>query len=84
MPLASLDDPALVASTVAHALDVKEQPGRALVDVLCERLEGRRLLVLLDNAEHLLPELAVTVSRLSGVVGPTVLDHEPRAAAARR
>ena len=73
VPLAPLDDPALVASTVAHALDVKEQPGRALVDVLCERLEGRRLLVLLDNAEHLLPELAVTVSRLSGVAGPTVL-----------
>ena len=73
VPLAPLDDPALVVSTVAQALDVKEQPGRALVDVLCERLAGRRLLVLLDNAEHLLPELAVTVSRLSGVAGPTVL-----------
>ena len=73
VPLAPLDDPALVASTIAHGLDVKEQPGRALVDVLCERLQGRRLLVLLDNAEHLLPELAVTVSRLSGVAGPTVI-----------
>jgi predicted ATPase/class 3 adenylate cyclase/Tfp pilus assembly protein PilF len=73
VPLAPLDDPALVASTVARGLDVKEQPGRALVDVLCERLAGRRLLLLLDNAEHLLPELAVTVSRLSGVAGPTVI-----------
>ena len=73
VPLASLDDHALVASTVAQALDVGEQPGREQIDVLCERLAGRRLLLLLDNAEHLLPELATTVSRLSGVAGSTVL-----------
>ena len=73
VPLASLDDPGLVASAVAHGLDVKEQPGRDLVDVLCERLEGRRLLLLLDNGEHLLPQLAATVSRFGSVAGPTIL-----------
>ena len=31
-------------------------PGRELADVLVERLAGKRMLVLLDNAEHLLPD----------------------------
>ena len=58
VPLAPLRDPALVLASVAQALEVKEEPGRELVDVLAERLAGKRMLVLLDNAEHLLPELA--------------------------
>ena len=73
VPLAPLRDPSLAFSSVAEALDVKEVPGRELWDVLAERLAGKRMLVLLDNAEHLLPELAETVARLVAVGGLTVL-----------
>ena len=71
--LAPLRDPEFVAGAVAQAVDVAEQPGREPIDVLVERLAGRRVLVLLDNAEHLLPGLATTVSRLHSVGGPALL-----------
>jgi predicted ATPase/DNA-binding winged helix-turn-helix (wHTH) protein len=73
VPLASLRDPSLVPSALSQALGVREQPGREPIDVLCERLAGQRLLVLLDNAEHLLPDLAQTVSQLRALAGPTLL-----------
>src|SRR5438552_14920257 len=53
--LAPLRDPALLLPAVAQALEVKEQPGRALDETLADELAGKRTLLLLDNAEHLLP-----------------------------
>jgi predicted ATPase/DNA-binding CsgD family transcriptional regulator len=52
--LAPLGDPGLVAVTVADVLGVRQEPGRALLDVLVEAVGGRRLLVLLDNCEHVI------------------------------
>ncbi|MFN2569027.1 MAG: tetratricopeptide repeat protein [Candidatus Dormibacteria bacterium] len=52
--LAALADPALVASAVATALSVWEQPGHPIQETLVSRLRGRRLLVMLDNCEHVL------------------------------
>jgi predicted ATPase len=71
--LAPLHDPALILAAVAQALDVKEQPGRPLADVLLARLSGRRQLLLLDNAEHLLPRAADDVARLREASGVTLL-----------
>lgn len=52
--LAPLTDPALVARTVANALDVRESQGTSLMDAIAARAaEGTGLLVL-DNAEHVL------------------------------
>ncbi len=62
--LAPLRDPSLALSAVAQALEVREEPGRELADLLVERLGGKRALILLDNAEHLLPALASEVSPL--------------------
>ena len=62
--LAPLRDAALVISSVAQALEIREEPGRELVGTLASRLAGKRLLVLLDNAEHLLPGLAADVAGL--------------------
>jgi predicted ATPase/class 3 adenylate cyclase len=56
--LASLSDPALVAQSVAGALSIHEQPGRAILDVLRDHLAASRLLLLLDNCEHLIDECA--------------------------
>ena len=71
VPLAPLRDPALVLSSVAHALEVKDQPGRELAETLADHVSGKRLLVLLDNAEHLLPDLASVLARLRDAI-PTL------------
>jgi len=56
--LAPLSDPALVPQTIATALNVREQPGRAFLDVLKDHLSSKNLLLLLDNCEHLINECA--------------------------
>jgi predicted ATPase/class 3 adenylate cyclase len=56
--LATLADPALVPQTVATALRVHEQPGRALIETLVDSLRPKTLLLLLDNCEHLLAACA--------------------------
>ena len=52
--LAPVADPELVARTVAAVLGVREEPGRPVLDTLAEAVGDRYLLVVLDNAEHVL------------------------------
>jgi predicted ATPase len=52
--LAPLGGPDLVAVTVADVLGVRQEPGRPVLDTLVEAVGGRRLLVLLDNCEHVI------------------------------
>ena len=66
--LAPLDDPELVLPAIAHALAVDERPGRDLLETVREQLGGKRLLIVLDNAEHLLPGLALELTRLRNAV----------------
>ena len=57
--LSPLSDPELLPLTVAAALGVPEEPGQALLDTLSARLAERPpLLLVLDNAEHLLAACA--------------------------
>jgi predicted ATPase/DNA-binding SARP family transcriptional activator len=51
--LASLSDPDLVPQAVAQALGVREASDAPLTGTLREFLEPRRLLLVLDNCEHL-------------------------------
>ncbi|MCA1647647.1 MAG: NACHT domain-containing protein [Chloroflexi bacterium] len=53
--LSPLRDEALLASAIAQVLDVRAQPERPLLDVLKVHLAQRRVLLLLDNFEQLLP-----------------------------
>jgi predicted ATPase/transcriptional regulator with XRE-family HTH domain len=53
--LAPLHDPGLVLGAIAQRLGVDERDATPLPDLLAVSLRGRRLLVLLDNFEHLLP-----------------------------
>ncbi|HEY7029974.1 MAG TPA: tetratricopeptide repeat protein [Thermomicrobiales bacterium] len=62
VPLGGLADPTLMPAAVAHALGVRET-GRPLVEVLQAHLRSRRLLLVLDNFEHL-PTAASYVSDL--------------------
>jgi predicted ATPase/class 3 adenylate cyclase len=59
--LAPLRDPALVPAALAQALGVREEEGVNLSRASAARLTGRRMLLLLDNAEHLLPGLVDVV-----------------------
>jgi len=52
--LAPLTDRNLVAQTVANVLGVREEMGRPLQQTLVDYLKARKLLLLLDNCEHLL------------------------------
>jgi predicted ATPase/DNA-binding winged helix-turn-helix (wHTH) protein len=56
--LAPLGDPMLVVQTVANVLDIKAQGDASLAELISERLATRRLLLALDNAEHLLEPCA--------------------------
>jgi DNA-binding SARP family transcriptional activator len=72
--LASLGDPALVPQTVAAALGIREEPGRPMVTTLVAALRSRRLLLLLDNCEHLLDACARLAEALTeGCPGLRVL-----------
>jgi predicted ATPase/class 3 adenylate cyclase len=65
VPLAPLREPALVLASVAQTLGVMEEQGRAVAATLAVRLEGKQMLVVLDNAEHLLPEVATELASLA-------------------
>jgi predicted ATPase len=73
LPLASLRDPGIVLRHTAQMLDVIEQPDRPLEDVLAEMLKGKRMLLLLDNAEHLLPDAADAIAILRDLDGPKLV-----------
>ena len=61
---APLSEEALVPKAVAEALEVVERPAEPLADTLVEVLGDRRLLLILDNCEHLLEASARLVDRL--------------------
>jgi predicted ATPase len=73
VPLAPLRDSAVVLARLADALELKDEGELPVEDKLVPALAGRRRLVLLDNAEHLLPEIAGSVSLLREIEGPTLL-----------
>ena len=50
---ASLTDPSLVPQAVAASLGIREQPGRAVLSQLFDYLSTKKLLLGLDNCEHL-------------------------------
>lgn len=53
-----------VAPAVAAALGARLQPGRDLLGSIAHYVEGRELLVLLDNCEHVIDAVADVISRL--------------------
>jgi predicted ATPase/class 3 adenylate cyclase len=59
--LAALADPSFVPHTVASALGIADEAGVSVTDTLVRHLESRTLLLVLDNAEHLLDACAQLV-----------------------
>ncbi len=63
--LATISDPDLVASTIAHVLEVQEVGTTPLLDTLKQHLHDKFMLLILDNFEQVL-EAAPFVAQLLG------------------
>jgi predicted ATPase/DNA-binding XRE family transcriptional regulator len=73
VPLAPLRDPDLLASVLAKPLGIKDVGDRSLLDALKLHLEGKQMLLLLDNFEHLLQAVQVVAELSAACRGLTVL-----------
>ena len=62
--LAPLTDGALVPATVAAALGLKDRAGASLVDTVADAVGDDELLLVMDNCEHLVHEVADVVVQL--------------------
>ena len=72
--LAPITHPAVVPLTVARTLGLPDQPGRSITETLLRSVRDRRLLVVLDNCEHLLEASAELVNEvLAGCSRVTIL-----------
>ena len=62
--LTPIRDPARVVDQAARVLSVAEEPGRPLLQALCAYLKAKRLLLILDNCEHLIEPAAELVAAI--------------------
>src|SRR5215207_3646416 len=62
--LDSLSEPSLVSQTVASVFDILEEPNRPVVETLKSVLRQKRMLLILDNCEHLLTACAQLIKTL--------------------
>jgi predicted ATPase len=72
--LASLSEGALLPQVVAAVLEVHEQPDHSLTDTLIDALRNKKVLLVLDNCEHLIDAAArLTETLLDACPGLQVL-----------
>lgn len=62
--LASLSNPSLVSGRIASVLGIRQQSGRPIEDALVEACAAKRMLLLLDNCEHLIGACALIADRM--------------------
>ena len=62
--LAAVRDPALLESTIATTLNLRESPEQTLAEALRGYLRDRQVLLVLDNLEQLLPDAATATASL--------------------
>jgi predicted ATPase len=58
LDLSPIRDPALVVSEAAQVLDLREEPGRPLIQTVCAHLRKLKVLFVVDNCEHLIQACA--------------------------
>src|SRR6476620_10667156 len=78
--LAPITDPDLVPVAVIRALGLPDQQGRSTMDTLLRFVGDRRMLLVLDNCEHLLDACAALIVALQGgcpEVTVTATSREP-------
>jgi predicted ATPase/class 3 adenylate cyclase len=78
--LAPQSDPSLVPQLVASVLGVKEDPGRTVTEALVSYVKDKRILLILDNCEHLIlacAELATALLRAGARLKILAASREP-------
>ncbi|MHA3020721.1 helix-turn-helix transcriptional regulator [Mycobacterium sp. BMJ-28] len=70
---APITDPEVVPVTLARALGLSDQPGRSTMDTITGFIADRRMLLVLDNCEHLIDACAVLVVELLSTCGVLTL-----------
>jgi predicted ATPase/DNA-binding XRE family transcriptional regulator len=71
--LASIQDTRLVVSKIAESLKVKERSEQSLQETLNDHIRLQKILLLLDNFEHLLLAASVVAELLSAAPGLRIL-----------
>lgn len=71
--LAGLAEPSLILPVIAQQLDLRERSAEALRGQLATSLEGKNVLIVLDNLEHLLDGAPVLSQLLSYAPGLKIL-----------
>jgi predicted ATPase len=64
VPLAPLDDPSLIAATIVQTLGYVERTRKTDTETLKVGIEDKHLLLILDNCEHLIEDVAPLASDL--------------------
>jgi predicted ATPase/DNA-binding XRE family transcriptional regulator len=62
--LAPILDPSLVPRTIALTLGLRDDPQRRIIDLLCDYMREKRMLLLLDNCEHVLDGCAQLIDEV--------------------
>lgn len=73
VPLVDVEEPSLLASEIAETIGAPRASQRPVLDALVDHLRSRRMLVLLDNVEHLLAAAPQVASLLDAAPELTVL-----------
>jgi predicted ATPase/transcriptional regulator with XRE-family HTH domain len=73
VPLAAIDDTDLVPSAIAKTVGIRETRGQAPLPALLDYLRDRRMLLVLDDFEHLLGAAAMIAEILTACPAPTML-----------
>jgi len=62
--LAPIIDPLLVPKTTVITIGLRSEPQRPVIDMLCDYLDKKKLLLILDNCEHLVDACAQMAERI--------------------
>ena len=73
VPLAPISDAQLVAGTIRQTLELGEELGRSSVETVAARIDGSRVLLILDNFEQVLGAADVVAGLLERTHGPKIL-----------
>ncbi|MGH2551648.1 MAG: ATP-binding protein, partial [Thermomicrobiales bacterium] len=73
IPFAPVRDPSLFGPTIVRALGIVEQNDRPVVQILSSVIRNRRMLLILDNLEHLLAETGLITALLAACPNLAIL-----------
>ena len=62
--LAPVGDPDAVPDAIANALGITPQGDTPVIDAVAEAVAGRRLLIVIDNCEHVLPAAVAAIQQV--------------------